>query len=177
MSATTTRIRLLFCETCGSCEELPDYTGHPDGDTALAYLISSRHQFPSGDPHGGGHLADVSKAEWDNPRYRNQIIKQMNESIKAGGSEGLGNTFYETKNTFADDAGQCWKRHNRTTDCGDYRTPSKELVPDTKELRKEAGLSTRARDRPKIFLCDFCPVQSVIEQRKNDARGIYHFKN
>lgn len=175
--ATSARIRLLFCETCGSCEELPNFTGHPDNDTALEYLIADRHTYPSGTPHVGGHLADVSKAEWDNPKYRNGIIKQMNDSVKAGEGAGLGDTFYETKNTFQEGAGQCWKQHNRTSDCGDYRAPSKELVPDTKDLRKEAGLSTRKSDRPKIFLCDFCPVQSVIDQRKNHAAGIYDFKN
>jgi hypothetical protein len=175
--ATTTKIRLLFCETCASVDELPDYSGPVERDDTLNYLVANKHTWPSGTPHVGGHLADVAKTEWDTPSYRTKIIEKMNEAIKNKGSDGLGNTFYETRDTFADDAMSCWKSHNRTTDCSDYRHKSKALIPDTKDLRKEIGLSTRAADMPKTFICDFCPAKSSIEQRKNASAGYYDFKN
>jgi hypothetical protein len=144
-------------------EELPDYEGPVEGDHLLEVLVS-RHRFPSGAEHGGGLLIrDIKEEHWQNEQIRRQIIQQ----IDARSAEGLGNHFYDSKNTFQEDAGMCWKN------CGDYMTDSKRLLPDTRAERKEAGLDYK--NRPNTFLCNFCPYHQIVEQRKAAAKGAYDY--
>ncbi|WP_188187565.1 hypothetical protein [Nonomuraea sp. SYSU D8015] len=145
-------------------EELPDYEGPVEGDHLLDVLVS-RHRFPSGAEHGGGLLIrDIKEEHWADPQIRQQIIQQ----IDARTAEGLGNHFYDSKNTFQEDAGKCWKEHNRTKNCGDYMSDRKRLLPDTRAERKEAGLDYK--NRPNTFLCNFCPYHQIVEQRRNKAK-------
>jgi len=171
------KIRLLFCSTCGSIDELPMFDGPPDQDTLAEYLLNDKHTFPSGQRHVSpfNGFAVVAKKEWDNPTYRKAIIDKANETIKAGGSEGLGREFYDSRNTFAEDAMTCWKKHNRTKNCGDYRSKKMLIYPDTKALRKEAGLAPRPT-YAKNYICDHCPYHQVVVQRKRDAAGMYDYK-
>ncbi|MFE9412388.1 hypothetical protein ACFYN0_26870 [Streptomyces sp. NPDC006704] len=103
----------------------------------------------------------ISKTHWDNPEYRAEIVKKINQSMEGGGAEGLGAEFYTTKATFQDDAMSCWKKHGRTLDCGDFRTSKVQLTPGTNAERKAAGLPKyqSAKDR---YLCDFCPVMNRV---------------
>lgn len=166
-----TRIRVLFCETCNSIDELPNFSGPTEHDQTLEYLIQTKHLYPSGTPHVGGHLADVAKSEWDNPTYRNKIIAEMNESIAGRGESGLGVSFYETRDTFMDDAMACFKKHHRNPNCNDYHSDKMRLIPDTKELRKEAGLGKPVAGQS---LCNFCPVHSNVMQKKRADAGMYN---
>ncbi|TKK84651.1 hypothetical protein FDA94_28975 [Herbidospora galbida] len=170
------KIRLLFCGTCGTVDELPFYDGPAEYDTTLEYLISSRHTTESGQTHIAAlPLGIIAKSEWENPTYRKAILDEANKVMAAGGSDGLGTKFYDTRNTFSADAHSCWKYHGRTKNCGDYRSDRKKLIPDTKELRKEAGLSTRPVSN--TFLCDFCPYHSIVMQRQRAAAGTYDYTN
>ncbi|MFD9947195.1 hypothetical protein ACFWYW_23915 [Nonomuraea sp. NPDC059023] len=164
---TEPKIRLLLCGTCTTIEELPDHHGPVESDDLLAYL-ASRHRFPSGTPHAGGQLFDVEEKHWRNTETRKQIVDQIN----ARSGEGLGRSFYELKDTFKEDAFTCWKKHNRTTNCGDFKSEAKRLTPDTAAERKAAGLGKARSNR---FLCEFCPHFSVVMQRMRAARGDYHY--
>jgi hypothetical protein len=158
------RIRLLICNTCKTTEELPDYQGPPEHDVLLAAL-ASRHVFPDGNKHLG-HLADVEKQHWDSKATRRGIENQIRESA---GHTGLDTEFYASKNTFQEDALKCWQQHNRTPACGDYKSDKKKLVPDTAKDRKDLGLSPSTVTN---YLCQFCPVHSLVMQAKRDKAGL-----
>lgn len=163
------KIRLLICDTCQSIEELPVYEGkNPAQDDTLNYRVAP-HRFPDGNEHFGG-LAIIDEDQWSNPYMRQGVIEKLkNERGAPGQGKGLGDEFYDVKNTFHEDALICWGQHNRTEDCADWRSDKKRLYPDTRGDRKELGLS--AKSRPNTWLCDFCPVTSVYAQRRNQAKG------
>lgn len=155
------KIRILLCHVCGSIEEIPWYEGDPANDTLLEYKVST-HRFPNGDPHIGD-LAAIKKKDWDHKASREQIITELNAG--RGGDAGMGQPFRDLRMSFQQEAMTCWKAHNRTTNCGDYHRENKRLVPDTAAERKDLGLSPK--DRPNTWLCDFCPVQSIVDRSKN----------
>ena len=166
------KIRLLICQTCGTIEALPLYEGDPRYDDWLNSKTSV-HKTPSGTPHIGS-LATVNSKDWANPTYHDAITKEIAQQLTpAGHGAGFGQTFYDTKDNFLQDAMTCWKGFNRTTDPGhcDYRKDSKRLLPDTRAERKEAGMDPKTR--PNTFLCDFCPVHSLVLQKRRKDAGLY----
>lgn len=149
------QIRLLYCRTCGSIEELPDFDGPPQYDDLLNISVE-RHRFPSGDEHIGS-LFKVDIRVWAQYEARRKIIEQ----IKGGASKGLGEideAFYDTKSQFAEDALKCYQAHQRPKgQCPDYMSDSKVLLPNTKADRKELGLADLSKvGGPKTKLCQFC---------------------
>jgi hypothetical protein len=123
-----------------------------------------------GTSHAG--LATVSEKTWDDPRLQKKVIEQLSEAA-SGKDTGLGSGLYNLRDTFKDDAIKCWRQHNRTTNCGDYKSDSKRLVPDTRGDRRELGLETKASRRPGTYLCVFCPYHSVVMQRARKEQGFY----
>lgn len=164
------KIRLLICHTCQSIDELPDYEGDPERDDTLNYRVAEHH-FPSGNPHIGS-LARVEAKSWQNKNHRQGILEKLGQAKAPGQGEGLGQTYYDVKGNFQQDALKCWKAHGRTSDCADYRHDNKRLVPDTKGERKDLGLSPSTR--PNTWLCDFCPVSSVVTTAMRKKRGDYN---
>lgn len=150
-------MRLLRCLTCNTFDELPDYEGPSEHDTTLAYVVE-RH----GEDHQG-QLFRLPIGFWLQEEYRRRIIEQIR-----GGSAGLAEfdkSYYDTRNTFQDDAMACYKQHLSPKEgCADWRSSNKELKPDTKAERKEAGL-TLTPTGPKVYICDFCPVRSYYERK------------
>jgi hypothetical protein len=166
------QMRLLFCMVDNSLEELPPYEGPPELDHLLA-IACEKHKFPSGEEHKG-LLFTVPLKTWANKEARENIIRQ----IKGGGSKGLAEidaTFYDSKSTFHEDAMKCYSQHNRPEKgCDDYQSSSKRLLPNTSADRKELGLSSlKDAPGPKNYLCHFCPVHSVVVQRKRKLMGMY----
>lgn len=158
------QIRVLFCLVCNSFEQLPLYDGPWENDHLLQILVD-RHVFDSGEPHKG-HLFRVDQLAWESKGTRERMIEQ----ITGGGSKGIDEfdaKFYDTRNTFQEDAMACFIKHLRPANgCADYNSPSKRLVPDTKEERKDAGLVDPMRaPGPKNYLCQFCPVQSTVQTK------------
>lgn len=178
------RIRLLVCSRCETVEPIewcatepaadPE-CGHPQCAEALQYRVIP-HTVPVADGrvyHSNLVLADVSAAEWDRLSTRRQILKEL---TRPGDATPVGAELYAVKNNFGADAAACWKQHNRTKDCQDYKAESKRLLPDTKEMRRDLGLETRERKRPtQTYLCDFCPVKSIVMQRQNSERWRYNY--
>lgn len=167
------KIRLLICHTCGSIEELPDYQGPPERDDTLNYRVSF-HKFGSGDAHFG-IMGTVKADDWKNQAYKDAIADEIYKKMtKPGSGEGLGNEFYDIKSNFQQDAFACFKSFGRPKDPSfcDYHKENKRLYPDTKGMRKEEGLDTKTM--PSTFLCDFCPVQSIVQTRKNKANKMYN---
>lgn len=157
---TDERIRLLICHTDGAVHELPFYEGPPEHDDTLNYRVAEHRDHR-------GSLATVKKSDWEKPSYRDGILEKIAAAVRPGEGSGLGQTFYDVKNNFQQDAITCWKKHSRTLDCGDYMTDKMRLYPDTKADRKELGITTA---RPNTFLCQFCPVHSVVTGKKNKEK-------
>lgn len=171
-STNEPQIRLLYCKTCGSIEELPDFDGPPIHDHLLN-ISAERHRFPSGDEHIGT-LFKVDVRIWGQYEARKRIIEQ----IKGGVSKGLGEideSFYDTKSTFAEDAMKCYAAHQRPKgQCPDYMSDSKVLLPDTKSDRRELGLADPAKvGGPKTKLCQFCVVHVYNVTRYREQQGAY----
>ena len=168
------KVRILFCDECHTVDEIPDFDGPPEYDMLLQYRVAD-HQFDSGRMHPL-QLGRVGQATWSKRAAREQIMQKFaieQGHVPPGQGAGLGATFYALKANFMQDAMVCWKQHLRTTDCDDYRSDAKLLLADTKAERKEAGLDTSVAARPKHWLCDYCPVQSIVDQRKRAADGLY----
>lgn len=160
-------VRLLACRTCKTIEELPGFEGKPEDDVLLNYLVE-RHG-----PTHVGVLYNVGYVHWNSPTMRPQIVQQIND----GGSSGLdvfGTHFYETRDTFREDALVCFGQHLRPKEqCPDFRSSKKLLKPDTDKERREIGLPTGKKSGgPKVYLCDFCPVRMYNARKFNEEMGI-----
>lgn len=158
-------IRLLRCDDCYSVEPLPDYDGPPERDALLAHLIS-RHQHPEGTPHIG-KLLRIEKRHWDSPPVREAVIARIREE---SGHTGLDPSFYATRDTFAEDALLCFQAHHRNPACNDYKTERKKLMPDTRAERREVGAGKYHSNR---YLCEFCPVHSLVVEAARRKAGLY----
>ncbi len=171
-------IRILQCVDCHTIEVLPLY-----GDDALEYL-TDKHRFPDGSRHFGNliplniNAADGSgerratMADWNDPDFRAFIKKHFDEQTvtRPGHGAGLGTTFYDTRNTFQHDALVCFSKHLRPKGrCHDYKDDRFRLLPDTAAERAAEGMS---RNRPGRHLCDFCPVQTYMTTRNNQAQNL-----
>lgn len=151
-------IRLLVCRDCRTIEELPDYEGPADHDVILDHMVE-QHRFPNAEMHIG-NLMRVEKRVWENPSAQAEITKQI-----ASQTTGLDTEFYATKKTFEEDALKCYTAHHRPdADCGDYRNDKKRIGNPTK-VGWELGM--------KVWLCDFCPVQSWVNTQERHQTGAY----
>ncbi len=164
-------IRLLICAACKSIEELPWYEGPPEHDDLKNYRLSF-HRFASGNQHPFT-IGDVGAADWKSPVKRQLILETITKHVDGVGEDGLGAEFYDLKANFQQDALDCWRRHGRRTDCEDFESDSRRLLPDTAAERRDASSRTfqlSPRNRPYTYLCQFCPVGSRIEGLKNQEK-------
>jgi hypothetical protein len=159
-TAVQPRIRILHCHDCRTLDEIPWFEGPPQYDTLLE-MVLSKHE-TNGHRHIG-KLFDVEERVWVMPNLRAQII----ENIK-GGSKGLAAfdpEFYNTRDTFQEDALKCFQLHLRPAGaCPDWKSDRKKLVPGTKADRKEIGLDMSTA--PVQYLCRFCPVSVFYEKKE-----------
>jgi hypothetical protein len=167
-------IRLVFCFVCNTIEELPPHDGPPESDVLLEITVE-KHAFPSGEPHKGKMFL-LPVATWAKEEHRKAIIRQL----RGEGATGLDAMtedadFYSTKMTFAEDAMKCYNYHLRPTDgCSDYQSDEKRLLPKTAKERIDLGMPSPAEaGGPKVFLCNFCPVQSIITTKRRSMMGLY----
>jgi hypothetical protein len=158
-------IRLLACTHCKTIETLPDFDGPPDYDRLLQNLVS-RHMTPEGYPHIG-QLFNVSEEEWAIEGAQTKIRDQIATAL-SGGETGLGSAFYDLKDTFVEDAGECFKAHNRNPGCGDYKSDSKILTSGNEKEMKDLGIQNNS----KRYLCEFCPVHSLVQQAQRRKAGL-----
>lgn len=161
-------VRLLFCNTCLEVEQVPDYDGPPEYDHYLNYRVQQHHT--DGRPHRG-FLARCEN--------KNEIIRAAIDEAAATRDPtaypALGQQMYDLKQNYQAEAARCWKEHNRTLNCDEYRSDRKRLYADTRADRKAEGLSINKDDRPNAWLCDFCPYHSVVMQRQQAAKGEYNY--
>lgn len=178
MDESGPEIRLLVCSNCRTIEVLDDYTGPPERaaeyDVVLNLALEKHQDGVERIPHVG-QMFRVKKSAWDSPNAQEQIRRQIIERLDPNAETGLGAEAYAIRDNFREDAMSCWAQHLRTPACPDYKSESKQLVPDTKAERKEAGIMPFQRGNPATqrFLCEYCPVHSLVMQAKRKKVGLY----
>lgn len=154
-------MRLLQCFDCHTVDELPDYTGHPDRDVLLQYVIDQKHPKLGGVEDHRGALHIVETAQYT--ANKEAILKEMWSK-----TTGFKPEYYEARSTFQEDAGVCWSRdHNRPTFCEDFKSEKKRIKNPTSEGWKS--------DNPKmkVYLCDFCVVASNVMSAENSKNKTF----
>lgn len=159
-------IRILRCDQCRTMEELPDYEGSPDRDYVLGALIAQRHTEQSGVTHVG-QLMRVEKQHWESTSTRKEILRQL-----AMETTGFDPEVYNADAGYRADAMDCWKKHLRVRECADYKIGEKRITPNTAAERKEAGLPKYTSEKD-VYLCDFCPAKSIVQEKVFKKRGLY----
>lgn len=173
------KVRILVCHTCKAMIPIPDVPGGKGDDEMLMARVME-HQFPP--VHEGREvfarphemiLCRLPEKLWSNTGMRADVVKEIQKHVGgAGEGEGLGE-LYDVKNNFMEDAMECWRfKHGRTSNCDDYMSDRMTLLADSKGERRDLGLDPKVR--ASIKLCQFCPVHSVVQTRKNKARGLYN---
>ncbi len=173
------RVRLLACGKCKTIEVLDPYNGPrelaSEYDVVLNIAVEKHRDGVEQIPHAPAALMDVPKADWDNPEVQGQIRTQVQASFDPNAETGLGAEAYAVMDTFKSDAMDCWARHNRNPQCGDYKSDSKQLVPNTSKERAEAGLAKFDVHNPstKRYLCEYCPVHTLVTDQAKRKAGMY----
>lgn len=168
-------MRLLKCMKCKSIEEIPGYEGPEGGKNTVEYdhvlrFFIDQH-LDKGCKRDDFVEYDLPVKFWMIPTVKESIEKQLKEG--ATGLDVFGTEFYATKNNLTSDAMSCWMAHMQTKDCDDYKSDKKLLVPDTDKERKEAGLEKAGVSGPKVYLCDYCPVKSIVQKKAYEKKGYY----
>ena len=175
-------VRLLACGKCKTIEVLDDYDG-PQSlaetyDVVLNLAVERHQDGVERIPHAPAALLRLKKAEWDNPNVQEQVRERVLASFNGGGETGLGAEAYAIRDNFRADAMECFGKHLRNPACPDYRSDTKRLVPNTNAERRDAGMARASeydRHNPALtkYLCDYCPVQSMVMQAKRKKAGMY----
>lgn len=170
------RDTLLICGDCGTIEHIPGtFTAETMERNDLVQARLRNHLVYLADGRATHAIAftTVNAKLWaENDDFRKYITSMIVKAQKTG-DVGLGDKNYDLKSTFQEDAMSCWKRHNRTSNCEDYKSEKMKIVPDTRGERRELGLDTKASRRPGTSLCVFCPYHSVVMERARKAQGFY----
>ena len=168
-------MRLLVCAKCKSIEEVPAYEGPEGGEDTVQYDHTMRFFVDQHIERGCTNFQDRTTGHlptkyWLIPKIKESIVSQLQTGSQ--GLDVLGTQFYATRENLLSDAMNCWiKEHKSTRDCDDYKSDKKVLKPDTAKERKEAGLE-KVGAGPKVYLCDYCPVKSIVQQKAFKQKGL-----
>jgi hypothetical protein len=171
-------VRLLVCTNCRTIEVLDDYKGPPERadefDVVLNLAVEKHADGVERIPHIG-QVFRVKESAWNSPEAQEQVKAQVIARLDPNAETGLGSEAYALRDNFREDAMACWAAHNRTPACSDYKSDSKQLVPNTQVERREAGIAKFDRHNPatKRYLCEYCPVHSLVQQAARKRLGLY----
>lgn len=163
-------LRLLVCYDCKSTDIVSDYEGDPAHDTALEYC-TDKHRFPNNEKHFG-KLFKVDEDTWNHSEAREEILRQL---WKKAGHTGLEPWVYQFTDQLKTDAMACWSSRKCPDTCSDFHSDKKILVPPTADERKAEGMKKWDKSNPAAqrYLCDYCPIRSIVEQKIRAKRGLY----
>jgi len=165
-------MRVLKCAKCKTIEEVPDYEG-PEGGEGSAEYDHILKFFTDDHVRGKCKRDDFTTVRFPTRFWMIPKVKEAIEAQLKDGSQGLdvfGTDFYATKNNHSADAMTCWLQHRQTKDCGEYKSEKKVLSAGTERERKLEGLS--AYTGKKVYLCDYCPVKSIVQGKHYKKQGL-----
>lgn len=164
---------LLVCHPCKSIDEIPNYDpAEADNDPRIGHILEThlrRHpSFENRMITDWAVLGSVPTRPWKDPAYRKDITAKI---LEGTGQTGFDSEFYDVQNTFKEEAGQCWQRHNQPAyksntqpKCPDYLDIKMEIKPNTSVDRKKAGLPTYDETKVKrSFICEYCPYHQSVK--------------
>jgi hypothetical protein len=129
------------------------------------------------EPHRISAVFAVKPDDWAldseriDPEWKRKAVLKKIWAQLGGEHTGYPEEFYASKDTYREDAGFCYQRHGRPgyekgpDSCIDYQIDAKRLTD--REWR------ARHPDTGDVFLCSFCPYESVVMTRKRAKRGDY----
>ena len=167
-------MRVLKCIRCRSIEEVPGYEGPEGGENTAEYDLTMKF-FTDQHVSKGCKRDDLVQYTlpvrfWMIPKVKEGIIEQLKEGSK--GLDVFGTNYYETKENLSADAMNCWMReHNQPQDCLDYKSDKKQLKAGTDKERIALGLPV-LNNGPKVYLCDYCPVKSIVQKKAFRKKGL-----
>ena len=170
-------MRLLFCKTCSTLEEVPDLgrdLAEGEADPFVEGLVMTHTQRDSMG-HGSAAMAnspfrlmDVDDEKWRTERQ--SVIDTVNKENKKVGFDAW---VYESQSTYSEDALKCYRAHHRPKGaCIDWRADSKRIGRPTAE-GQQAVKDEYKLGQKDPHLCDYCPVASWVQTQKNFAAGLY----
>lgn len=169
-------MRLLVCKKCKSIDEVPQYEGPEGGENSVQYdyhlkfFVDQHLNRTCG--NGDRIVYHLPTKYWIIPKVKESIVAQIQEG--SSGLDVFGTNFYDTKSNFSSDAMNCWIReHKQTKDCADYKSEKKVLKPGTAKERMDLGLEKESTG-PKVYLCDYCPVKSLVQEKAFKKKGLYN---
>jgi hypothetical protein len=178
---------------CGTVEVLPDLLGPVGSPDPLLDRLTANHEGPLTNEQGTrrvrmglgrvreiqpgerhfGDLHVVPNDDWNHPDpekregIRQKILFQM-----WGESTGYPPEFYAVQDTYKEDANACFRKHGSPggsdhgpANCVDYQDDSKRLT--------DRQWKDRHPEQSHVWLCTFCPYQSVVTTRIRMGRGDY----
>lgn len=126
------------------------------------------------EPHRMTAMMTVAPDDWADPERRKRILRQVWAHVDDQHA-GYPDEFYAARDTYREDAVKCYRQHRSPGDgsgphaCIDYRIDAKRLTDsDWKERGAKVGIQ-----REDVYLCSFCPYQSIVTTRKRMQRGEY----
>ena len=87
--------------------------------------------------------------------HRDDVLKGLQERWT-----GFHPEFYAQKDTYSEDAMHCFNLHRRPEVCIDWQDDSRRVTPHDWKGRN-------------VYLCDFCPVASLVATRQRMAVHMY----
>lgn len=152
-------------------EELVDFVGLPEHDAVLQYA-DERHGGNTEQPHTRA-LMRVERDQWADRAVRKQIVAQMWAQEK-----GFVPEYYAVRDTMREDAAKCFAKHHRAVPCLDYQDASKRIGNPAAADRAALSKATKRDLRgggPKVYICNFCVVQTFVDRAKLDANSTHQF--
>jgi hypothetical protein len=148
--------RLLICRDCGVVQRLRDYDGDVHNDWDLKEAVD-RHLGSAVDPRPESHMAQLMRVDDED------LEKMDDETLKKAMENDLDVQISEFRDDFKEQAMTCYTLHNRPKGgCGDY-------CDESRVLGRKAGIAPENRS----YLCYYCPVQVWVENKQNEAGGMF----
>jgi hypothetical protein len=135
---------------------LRDYDGDPHNDWELKELVD-RHLGAAPDPRPESHMSQLFRVDDED------LEKMDDATLKKALEDDLDMQISEFREDFKEQAMTCYQLHNRPTGgCADY-------CDESRVLGRKTGIDPANR----AYLCYYCPVKVWVENKRNEAGGMF----
>lgn len=148
--------RLLACNGCGVLYRLRDFQGPVENDMELREIVD-RHMGQAQDKDPEHHRANLFYVDDEDAKLID-VESQLQKDL-----QDVRVFIRDTRDELKVDALKCYGRHNRP----------KGGCPDWKDTSKIIGRKSGVAREDLQYLCQFCPVNSHVEFKERQKRGMY----